>query len=594
MGLIHELSYNTVVKIAAGEVIERPASVVRELLDNSIDAGADFIRVLISNGGISYIEVQDNGKGMDIEDLLICTKNHTTSKIKSFEDIYALGTLGFRGEALSSITEVARVSILSRNSSLIQGYRIEIGDGSVSPPLPAGMNSGTTVIVRDLFYNTPARLKFLGSKGSEQRLIDREIIKKALAYPEIGFEFISEGRRKYISPVKETYLERIADFYPDTLDYLIPVEGISSHFSISGFVTRTVFLRPNRMYQSVYVNRRAVEWKNFYFAVSGAYGNLIPRGYFPGAFIFITVDPEYVDVNVHPMKKEVRFREDSLLTGAVGDAVRKALMAEMPVSPSDSGPISFTPFERRVSSAITSFMENKDGIKGSSGRSPAQELWEKVSVKEQQFKISECRYIGTVFMTYLIFENENDMILIDQHAAHERINYEKIRDNFEKHLLSVQEFLTPVSIDVPAGIIDGLKSNLPLLLSMGFQVEHFGGSRFIITGAPPFIDYRDSADAVMGFVETLEENPSTLTGTGSTLDFIDDAIKQMACKKSVRAGEQLSREEAVALVTEWENTANPYSCPHGRPVAFSISKHNIEKQFCRLGFKNQDFVNSIK
>jgi DNA mismatch repair ATPase MutL len=279
------------------------------------------------------------------------------------------------------------------------------------------------------------------------------------------------------------------------------------------------------------------------------------------------------------MKKEVRLREETLITKAIGEAIRRSLEAEVPLSPSEEGIIRFTPFEKSVSSALTEFMENKDRHGKANEFSNTEGLADQVLYKTKPLKVSECRYVGTAFNTFLIFEGEEALILIDQHAAHERINYEKLKDKYEKHLLTAQEFLTPVSIDVPTGIIDDLISNLPLLESMGFQVEHFGGSRFLINGAPPFIDYRESADAVMGFIETLSENYSA-----GTLEFIDEAIKQMACKRSVRATENLSREEVLALVLEWEKTRNPYSCPHGRPVAFSISKHNIEKQFKRLGF----------
>jgi DNA mismatch repair protein MutL len=573
VGLIRELDYNTIVKIAAGEVIERPASIVRELLDNAIDAGADRISVGVSNGGKSYIEVQDNGKGMDRDDLVLCIKNHATSKITSFEDIDTLKTLGFRGEALSSIAEVSRVVILSRHEGSTGGYRMESGGGKINVT-ETGMNTGTTVIVKDLFYSLPAREKFLSGPQAEQKQLEREIVKKALAFPGISFEFISEGKRKYISPKKGTCLERIADFYPDAAAYLIPVEGISGNFSISGFVTKPVFLRPNRMYQSFYVNRRAVEWKNFYFIINNAYGNLIPRGYYPGVFLFLTIDPAFVDVNVHPMKKEVRFRDEALITRNAGEAVKRSIERNTGISESDEGEVRFTPFEEKIGSAISSFMTVRD-----QSYAPPGDLFKREGAKEE-IKLSLCRYIGSLFMTYLLFENEDEMIMVDQHAAHERINYEKLKGRFEKHLLDAQEFLNPVSLEVRSGIVDELISNLPLLKSMGFSVEHFGGSGFLISAAPPFIDYRDAADALKGFIETLEENP----GGAKPLDFIDRALKQMACKRSVRAREALSKDEALALVKEWEETPNRFSCPHGRPVAFSISKHDIEKQFKRLGF----------
>jgi DNA mismatch repair protein MutL len=331
------------------------------------------------------------------------------------------------------------------------------------------------------------------------------------------------------------------------------------------------------MYQNFYVNRRAVEWKNFYFLINNAYGNLIPKGYFPGVFIFLTVNPSYVDVNVHPMKKEVRFRDEPLITKAVGEAIKKSLDSDTGIAESDGGEVRFTPFEERISSAISGYMINKDVsyYPENHVKNPGPGLFN----PGKNIKISDSRYIGAAFMTYLLFESEDELILLDQHAAHERINYEKLKSRYEKRLLEVQEFLSPISLDVPSGIVGDLIENLPLLETMGFSVEHFGGSRFLINGAPPFIDYKDAGDALTGFIETLEENPGA-----KSLDFIDSALKQMACKRSIRANDSISRDEVFMLVKDWEKTPNRFSCPHGRPVAFTISKHDIEKQFRRLGF----------
>jgi len=281
LGRIKELDYNTVVKIAAGEVIDRPASVVRELIDNAIDAGADQIAVHIEHGGKSYLEVRDNGCGMDAGDLARCTLNHSTSKIHNFEDLETLQTLGFRGEALSSIVEVSDTTLSSREKNDIEGHTLNVHFGTHEEIRAEGMNTGTRVTVRDLFAKMPARLKFLGTDSTETRYISREIIKKALAFPEISFEFVVSGRQKSFSGKKNNVFERITDYYPDTARYLLPIEAAGDGFRLNGFLSKPAFLRPNRMYQYFFVNGRAVEWKPFSFAVHNAYGNLIPDNFPP-------------------------------------------------------------------------------------------------------------------------------------------------------------------------------------------------------------------------------------------------------------------------------------------------------------------------
>ncbi len=603
MGIIRELDYKTVVKIAAGEVIDRPASVVRELIDNSIDAGAASISIHISGGGKGYIEVSDNGAGMDKDDLEICYKNHTTSKINGFDDISDLRTLGFRGEALSSIAETAVLNINSRKKDDAGGYTLVIENGMPASLKEFGMNYGTSVIVKNLFENIPARKKFLSTDSTEIKWIDREILKKALAFPGITFEFVVEGKRKYISTSKNTYLEKIADFFPDVLSNLIPVESISELGSIMGFVSKPAFIRPNRMYQMFFVNRRAVDWKNFYFSINNAYGNLIPRGYFPAVFIYLDVSPDAVDVNVHPMKREVRFRDDARLSKAIQEAIHKALTEDTGLSEAEDSVIGFTPFEKRVGEAISGFFTggagslNSDAGKNqhyqnlffSRSETPIKQendskTFESLEAQKHEDNsdsgsILDYRFIGVIFRTFIIMENEDSIVLLDQHAVHERINYEKLKNHYKDKLLTPVELLIPVNLDVPPGIVEDFKENSVILQSMGFDVEYFGGSSFIVRSAPAYIDYNDIGDVLMGFVETLEEDSGA-----HSVDFIDRALKQMACKSSIRGGEGISKEEVFELLREWEKTPNRYSCPHGRPVAFVLSRKDIEKQFKRLGF----------
>lgn len=591
MGLIRELDYSTVAKIAAGEVIDRPASIVRELIDNAIDAGADSIRVLISDGGKGYIEVQDNGYGMDPEDLAVCTRNHSTSKISGFEDITELHTLGFRGEALSSIAAVSDVIIRSRKNGAQAGFELSVKNGETSDLKETGINTGTTVIASELFRNMPARRKFLSGNAAEIKLIDREIIKKALGFSQTGFEFIVEGKRKYLSSKKNTQIEKISDFFPDAIDYLAPVEKISEHIQVSGYISKPAFIRPNRMYQYFFVNGRAVDWKNYFFAIQNAYGNLLPKGYFPAVFLYLNVAPELVDFNVHPMKREVRFQNEHKTAQFLQEAIRSALTADMGLSSADEGIVSFTPYEQKVSAAIADYMkgnpsavsrETEKGLfQGNVPETPRSlAVSGETSGVSGIIPLSSYRFKGIVFSTFILLEGENDMVFLDQHAVHERINYEKMKDRYKKKLMTPQELLVPVNIDVPREVTDELiEDGIPLLTAMGFEIEHFGGNTFVVRSAPEYLDYRDVGATVMGFVETLEENPDT-----HAVDFMDRAIKQMACKASVRSGDELSKEEVKQLIEDWEKTSDRFSCPHGRPVAFFLSRRDIEKQFKRLGF----------
>lgn len=606
MAVIRELDYATVVKIAAGEVIDRPASVVRELIDNSIDAGAHEISVHISDGGKGLLEVIDDGCGMEPDDLSLCVKNHSTSKIRSFDDIHSLSTLGFRGEALASIASVSKLSIYSRTPDALSGHVIRVAHGQTEGVVETGMGKGTRIVVEGLFDALPARKKFLSTASVELKFLEREIIKKALAHPETGFSLFNEGKKKWQSPRRNTMLERIADFYPDAVSSLVPVEFYRDNVSIGGFVSRPAFIRPNRMVEHLFANGRWAEWKHFYFALNQAYGNLIPKGHFPAAFLMIDLPPEMLDVNVHPMKREVRFWNDSKLETMVREAVQTAIRADIGFEESHENPMHFTPYEKVVGEALRDYAEtnlNGEQPRRVSAPGPApfpapqrnmemrgdtlplpespspSGLWDSSPEAEKEESLADYRFAGSLFHTYLIFEHGEDAVFFDQHAAHERMNYEKLRAQYESRLLSPQELLVPVKVDVPKELVSEFENKLELLHSMGFEVEPFGGESFLVRSVPVFLDYGAAEDAVIGFIQALEEDASA-----QPADFIDRALKQIACKSSIRAGDAVSAIEAKALIREWEKTPNRHSCPHGRPVAFKLPKKELEKQFKRLGF----------
>lgn len=596
MGIIKQLDYNTVVRIAAGEVIDRPASVVRELIDNALDAQAGSVRVVVENGGRTYLEVQDDGVGMSPEDLALSIRDHCTSKISRYEDIFEAATLGFRGEALSSITEVADVTLFSRTADTDSGHELQVRFGRGSDLREKAMNQGTTVIVRDLFSELPARAKFLGQDSTELRYIDREIIRKALAFPRVSFEFRSGGRQKYFSSAKNTYLERICDFYPDTLNHLIEVESMNQQYSLQGYISRPAFLRPNRMYQYFFVNGRAVEWKPLGYILQNAYGSLIPRGSFPAVFLYLEIDPSLVDVNVHPMKKEVRFRDETRLSREIQQFITDSLHRDHGISEAEDSILRFTPFESRVAQALEDFsLRQKSPVEAATpvdlfdspavpGSYPVQDIAsrsESPAPVLQSRDILEYPFKGILFNTYILLEGPDHILFVDQHAAHERINYEKLKTQYRAGSLDSQELLIPQQITVPPQIRDIMEENLDTLAAMGFDVLPFGGNSFQISSIPGYIDYQDAGSVVMGFVESLEQNRD---GQPHSTDFIEEAIRQMSCKASVRAGDHLDYSEVKALLSDLLRCSEPFSCPHGRPVMFSLRRYDIERQFKRHGF----------
>ena len=587
MGRIIELDYSTVVKIAAGEVIDRPASVVRELLDNAIDAQADWITIYISNGGKSYIEVSDNGIGMDKEDLLLCIKNHTTSKIKSFDDLENLKTLGFRGEALSSIAEVSKLKIISKAKDSNTAFSLYSEGGNIIEVKETSRDAGTKVIVEDLFFNLPAREKFLGSATTELKLIEKEITKKALPFFNLGFEFYSDGKRKFVNPKRKSCLERIYDFFPDVVEDLLLIERIEKDFSFTGYISKPNFIRPNRLYEYFFVNQRPVEWKSFYYVIQNVYGEILPKGYFPAVFIYLSINPSLVDVNVHPMKKEVKFKDEQKVIKSIIDSMQEVLNIGNVYNAVEK--LEFTQYEKKISEAIRDYFVNSQD-KSSPDFSKINATYNNYKIKEetlfslntektnQQKSLSSLRYVGVAFNTYIILEDEDILYLVDQHAAHERINYEKFKKIYSQKVLSSVNLLVPVKVDVPYVVLDDFLANLSILKGCGFDIEHFGQNTFVVRSAPAFVDYEMVGEVILGFIESLEERKSNVS------DFLDESIRQIACKASIKAGNRINENEVKALLSELENTPNNLTCPHGRPIIVSFSRNDLAKLFKRTGF----------
>jgi len=592
MGVIRTLDEETVIRIAAGEVIDRPASVVRELVDNALDARTTEIEISLIEGGIFSLEVIDNGIGMAAEDLAVCYHNHTTSKITHFDDLFHLSTLGFRGEALASIASVATLEILSRTRQDISGHKLRVSYGQAEPIQEVGMGYGTIVRVSDLFERIPARKKFLQSPLQEGKLVFRELVKKMLVFPECGFLYRTEGREKFRTPVRNTLLERIVDLFGDIASDLIPFSFETENASVQGFLGHPTYLKPQRSMQFFAVNRRVVEWKIFPFLLSQVYGSLIPPQKYPVAFVFVEMDSADIDINVHPMKREVRFRrekpfQDALWRG-LQESLQKALMGQSSLSVSESLPSTDHPYLPQAASPLF-VRERSAPTPGERGFFPEPDfVSERTSTplvedatlfsSSASLDFDEYRYVGDLFATYLILEKDDEVIVVDQHAAHERIQYEAIRERTNQQTAS-QELLSPMTLTLTSDTYEEVFSHEETLRQLGFVIEPFGGSTLVIRAIPAVLDPSLAREAFESFVETLESGR-----VFSSSDLFDETLKQMACKTAVRAHERLSVAEARALLTRLQHTPNATSCPHGRPTFLRFSRRDLEKLFKRTGF----------
>ncbi len=593
MGIIHTLDEATTTRIAAGEVIDRPASVIRELVDNALDAEATEIEVSIMDGGISALEVSDNGKGMSREDIQICYHNHTTSKITSFDDLEHLSTLGFRGEALASIASVAILDIMSRPRESVSGTHIIVEYGQLKDIQEIGMGYGTVVRVSELFERLPARKKFLQGPVQEAKLVYRELLKKMLVFPECGFLYRSDGRERFRSPVRRSYLERIVDLFGDIADELVPFEFVFSGGKATGFLGRPTYLKPQRNLQFFAINRRVVEWKSFSFVLSQVYGDLIPPQRYPAAFVFVEMEPSEVDINVHPMKREVRFRREHDFQQALWHHLRESLEKFLslergvfiPASQSSPEKSVFIPFvqEKTETPILPDFLVSEEtSIQTyhpavSSGKEVPREM-SLFSQTTSQESVSSYRFVGTLFATYLLFEKGDEVLIVDQHAAHERIRYEEIRSQYQ-HKVNSQELLHPVPLHLGREKTDEVIHYKADLENLGFEVEEFGTNSLVLRAVPAYLPASLAEEGFEACLEALENH--TRADPAQTME---EALKQLACKTAVKARDQLSSQEAYGLLERLSTTPNSSSCPHGRPTFLRLSRNDFEKLFKRTGF----------
>ena len=648
MAIIHELSPHLADLIAAGEVVERPASVAKELIENAIDAGATRITVEIENGGITYLRIADNGCGMSAEDAPVAFRRHATSKLRTEADLAAIGTLGFRGEALAAISSVTRIDLFTRQTGAIAGLHLHLEAGEIQVQEEAGCPEGTTMVVRDLFYNTPARMKFLKKDFTEAGYILGVVQHAALSHPEIAFTLIRDGKQVFTTDGKGKLIAPVfAVFGKEMTASMIEVPRTERNgMTVYGYIVKPHAGRPNRSMQHFFVNGRYVKSRLMQAALEEAYRNAIITGKYPSGAVFLELPLAAVDVNVHPAKTEVKFSQEKPVFEAVYVACKNAIMANdnMPhiehkeKKPSAASPQESTPvYEQQrfavakpVAQPAASAKADDDvpdledflvavppraqkprsfGMYAAAPRILQDEteprLTGRVNVEDNrlfsQFDKPEkapaaptalstapqqaperqqlepldtgARVIGECFNTYLIAEDKDGLILIDKHAAHERILFNKLRAETE---MPQQELLTPVVVELTGEEAAAIQSQIEDIRKAGFTIDPFGENSFAVRSVPAYLDSVD----VPGVISELAEK--AMNSRATVPDRLDDLIHTVACKAAIKAGKATSLTELQDLCDRVLGDDNVRSCPHGRPTMVRLTKYELDKLFKRV------------
>ena len=618
--------------IAAGEVVERPSSVVKEMIENSLDAGAKNITLEIKNGGSTYIRITDDGCGIERDDVRKVFISHATSKISKKDDLNSIGTLGFRGEAMASISAVAKVELLTKAENEEIGTRYEIAGGEELEFDDAGCPNGTTIVVRDIFFNTPARMKFLKKDVTEGNQVAGIVDRMAISHPEISFRFIRDGKQMLITSgngdLKSTIYSVLGK---EMSDSLMSVDYSYENMRLTGFVSKPTASRKSRAGQFFYINNRIVKSKTAMAALEQAYKNTIMVGRFPACVLNIELDPSQVDVNVHPAKTEVRFANEKPIFNLVYYGVKTAIENDRTVKEVDfkEKPIYqksnvYQNDDNKSFQAKFDFFKKKDEPPSQQviKTKPREDFWrveapkpeykitrddkpkadinieykepenfapaqkeeipkaqadEKVVItdeKDNENVIPDFKLIGEAFKTYLIVEIENELYFIDKHAAHERMNFERFKS---QATVETQMLLAPVVVNLTKDEFIAISENIDLIKQCGFELEEFGESQIIVRAIPSLVDGDSVKDLMLEIAQKLLEHKTDILP-----DKIDWIYHSASCRGAVKAGDYTSRQEQEMFVKKLLATPNIRFCPHGRPVFIKMSKYDIEKQFGRV------------
>ncbi len=574
---IHVLPPQLASQIAAGEVVERPASVVKELVENAIDAGARTVSIETEEGGAVRIVVADDGDGIAPDEIALALARHATSKLTSIEDLNSIRTLGFRGEALSSIAAVARVHLTSRGRSQSSGMRIASENGRTGKPSPVGAPQGTVVTVEDLFFNVPARRKFLKSPSTERRQIEALAVRFALAYPAVRFRLSQDGRESFTSTGSGERREVLAAVFGlDAAQRMIDLSAseLDGPVRVSGFISPTDLSRSNRRDMLLFVNGRSISDPALTTAVVQAYHTLLMVGRYPFGAVFIEMPPEDVDVNVHPAKAEVRFRSPDTVFSALQRAVRQSLLG----SAGSAGVAAAAPWPARTWETGSRSTSGPDWLLDHAPAASTGDAAEPSSTAAPVLPAGEIpllRPVGQVGSAYLVAEGPDGLYLIDQHAAHERVLFEAMqREKTGAHVS--QRLLTPEMIDLPAQQASALNEQLEILRHIGFDVEPFGGTSFRVRSVPQLLGALHPEEALRAVVEDFEEDETPLAAEAEA------RLVARICKRAaVKAGQALGPEEQAALVRALEACASPRTCPHGRPTMIHLPMDLLARRFGR-------------
>lgn len=636
------LSQETIDKIAAGEVIERPSSVVKELVENAIDAGSSAVTVEIKEGGISFIRISDNGCGIEREQIPLAFLRHSTSKIKSVEDLFTVTSLGFRGEALSSIAAVSQVELITKTNGDFTGSRYLI-EGSKEVSLEEiGAPDGTTFIVRNLFYNTPARKKFLKSAQTEGTYIHELMQRMILSHPDVAFKFIMNNQVKLQSSGNGNIKDIIYHLYGrDITKALLPITHESELFKVSGFIGKPMLSRGNRGYELYFVNGRFIRSQILSKAIEDAFKPFLMQHQYPFTVLYFEIDSSLLDVNVHPTKMELRFSNQQELYREVQNILSAALVhrdiiPEVPVDTPKKNEMEAPkiekvmpePFEQKRLEEIRKAVR-KDSpyeVKYPARQPERRETWHaqsqpehKPPVREQlhasgvtgtekelakeayvlreeetygakpegsyeqgsflkEEEMAKQKIIGQLFDTYWLVEYNDRLFIVDQHAAHEKVMYEKLKKQFEKKEFTSQAISPPIVITLSMREAEILERFKEQFTKLGFEIEHFGGAEYSICGVPDNLYRLNTKDVLIEMLDELTDGISER----ATADVILDKIASMSCKAAVKGSQRLSLPEMEQLMKDLMKLDNPYNCPHGRPTIIAMSKYEIEKKFKRI------------
>ncbi|MCR5691458.1 MAG: DNA mismatch repair endonuclease MutL [Eubacterium sp.] len=600
--MIQVLDQETIDHIAAGEVVERPSAVVKELVENAIDAGATAITVEIKEGGISFIRITDNGSGIDKGEIPTAFLRHATSKIQNLEDLMAIHSLGFRGEALSSIAAVCQVELITKKPEEITGVRYEIQGGREICFEEVGCPSGSTFIVRNIFFNTPARRKFLKTPRTEGNYIQELLLRYSLCRTDIRFTFISDGKTKIQTNGDDNLQTNIYyNFGSETAHALVEVSASSEHASLTGFIGKPELSRGNRSLMNYYVNGRYIRSNIINRAIEEAYKEFLMNHRYPFVVLKLNIDSSLIDINVHPTKMEIRFSNQDEIYKLFYDAIYQTLknitlIPETNLNHADSNIKTESPIVEKLKKetertpepfeTLRQTMNYMANIPAMPSRQEEEEdkqskIFQQMNLFKEEMIQDEkpvFRIIGQIFGTYWLLEYQEEMLIIDQHAAHEKVLFEKLMKRMREKKPLTQNLISPMVVTLSGRELDVLEENLSVFQEIGFQLEAFGDREYLITGVPADFLNVPSKELFLEMLDSLLEKGSRATDT----ELIIDHCATMSCKAAVKGNNVLSYSEAKKLFEEMLAMDQPYHCPHGRPTTIAMSKYEFEKKFKRI------------